>query len=227
MMAGYLFDTHIHTAESSPCSDLTAEETVQAYHAAGFSGFCVTDHYNERCFAQWGFSTWTETVDALLSGYRRAAECGAALGMDILLGTEIYLAGLRNEFLLFGLTEAFFYEYPNLHTYAAADFRRLMDEHGFLVFKAHPYRGKSSPADSWFLDGAEVLNWSQTKDPHNDMAAAYARAHNLYVSAGSDCHAPEDVGRHGICTDERIQTMAQLVAALQSPETKLYTKMEA
>jgi len=226
-MGGFLFDTHIHTAESSPCSDLTAEETVQAYHAAGFSGLCVTDHYNERIIAQWGFSSWRETADAMLLGYRRAAECGARLGMDILLGAELHLDGSKNEYLLYGLTEAFFYEYPNLHTYTQEDLRSLMDAHGVLIFQAHPYRGASLPAEPWFLDGMEVLNWSQMRDPHNDMAEAYARVHKLLVSAGSDCHDLLDVGRHGIITGEKIQNMAQLLAALQSPETMLYTMMEA
>ena len=227
MTGGFLFDTHVHTAESSPCADLTAEETVQAYHAAGFSGFCVTDHYNARVFERWGFPTWKETVDELLSGYRRAAECGAALGMVILPGAEIRFPGSINDYLLFGLTEEFLYAYPDLHTYAPADFRRLMDAHGILVFQAHPCRGKSRPAEPWFLDGMEVLNWSQTQNPNNDKAADYAREHGLHVSAGSDCHEEGDPGRHGILTDTRMQTMEQLLAALQSPATRLYTKTEA
>jgi len=225
-MDGFLFDTHIHTAESSPCGVLSAEETVRAYHAAGYSGLCITDHYNAPYFAQWGCPTWNETADRLLLGYRRAAECGAKLGMDILLGTEIRFVGSPNDFLLFGLTEAFFYEYPNVHTYAPEEFCRLMNARGVLVFQAHPFRTMCSVAEPIMPDGIEVINGNPRHNSWNEKAAAYARAHGLYVSAGSDCHQIEDVGQNGIITNTRIWDLDQLIDALKSPETRLYTATE-
>lgn len=48
--AAYLYDTHVHTSESSPCGRLNAQETVRLYSQAGFSGFCITDHYTRDFF---------------------------------------------------------------------------------------------------------------------------------------------------------------------------------
>jgi len=217
-MEEFLFDTHVHTAESSPCGVLTAEETVHAYHRLGFSGFCVMDHY---C-PDYGYSK----MDDILKGYRRAVKCGRKFGMDILLGVELRVRGALNDYLLIGLTEEMLYDNPRLCDYTLADVYDFTQEHGVLVFQAHPFRSSCTPAPPQFLDGMEVINGNPRHNSRNDRAVAYAKEHGLYVSAGSDCHQIEDAGRNGIITKERIRNLDQLKAALMSPETRLYTMEE-
>ena len=37
-MKGYLFDTHVHTAESSACGEVAAEGVVARYRSLGYNG---------------------------------------------------------------------------------------------------------------------------------------------------------------------------------------------
>jgi len=44
----YLYDTHIHTVETSPCGRIPAAETVDYYAAHGYSGLVITDHLHSE-----------------------------------------------------------------------------------------------------------------------------------------------------------------------------------
>ena len=213
-MEGFLFDTHVHTAESSFCGVLGAEETVRLYRDAGFSGICVTDHYCPTYGHQ--------KLKDILKGYHRAAQCGRELGVDVLLGIELRLRGSLNDYLLFGVTEDFLRAYPRLCEYTMAEMSALMRANDVLVFQAHPFRTMCQAASPQYLDGVEAVNGNPRHNSRNGMAADYARAHGLYASAGSDCHQLEDAGRNGIITTERIRNLDMLKEALKSPETRLY-----
>jgi len=213
-METYLFDTHVHTSESSYCGVMSAEETVRQYHAAGFSGLCITDHY---C-ASYGYTK----INEVLKGYRRALKCGRKLGMDILLGVELRLPGSLNDYLLFGVTESFLRNNPGLLELNPAEAYKLLHKNDILVFQAHPFRTMCSPADPRFLDGIEIANGNPRHNSHNDKAADYARKHKLFASAGSDCHQIEDVAALGIRTTQRIRSMDMLKEVLVQNAFEVY-----
>lgn len=75
-MKGYLFDTHVHTAESSACGEVAAEGVVARYRSLGYNGIIVTDHVNAYNFSKLG-STYNEQAENWLKGYRTAKAAAA------------------------------------------------------------------------------------------------------------------------------------------------------
>ena len=129
----YKFDTHVHTAETSPCGNLTAADTIALYKKAGYSGLCITDHYYQGYFESLEAHSWTERMDQYLIGYRCARQAGEMAGMTVLLGAELRLEGSNNDYLLFGVTEQFLYDFPELYRYDMPCLRPLLREHHIQI----------------------------------------------------------------------------------------------
>ncbi|HOJ47807.1 MAG TPA: PHP domain-containing protein [Bacillota bacterium] len=212
----YKFDTHVHTAETSPCGKISAAETVRLYKEAGYSGICITDHYTKWLFESFRKTDWKEAVDRYLEGYRSAKEYGDRHGMDVLLGAEVLIDGTSNDYLLFGLSEEILYDYPRLYAYAPEELSAFAKKHNLLLFQAHPFRSYVTAENPLFLDGVEVFNGNPRHDSRNDLALRFAQESNLLMSGGSDFHQVEDVGRSGIMTDIRIKDAKTFVEVLKS-----------
>ncbi len=212
----FRFDTHVHTSEVSPCGQISAEDTVKFYVCAGFSGICITDHYYRKSFDTWNSRDWNDTAEKYLSGYRAARKAGARKNLDVLLGAEIMFDGSPNEYLLYGVTEEFILRNPRLYEYPMKDFWALAKKNDILIYQAHPFRKNLTREDPRFLDGVEVINGNLRHESHNEQALEFARVRELPGLGGSDCHKPEDVGKSGIITKERIRDMDALKAVLRA-----------
>ena len=73
-MKEYRWELHLHTLESSRCARSRAADMVEAYHALGFEGIVVTDHFvngNSRAPA---VAPWKTRIDGFLAGYRALAD---------------------------------------------------------------------------------------------------------------------------------------------------------
>jgi histidinol phosphatase-like PHP family hydrolase len=217
----YKFDTHVHTSETSPCGHISAAETIRLYKEAGFSGVCITDHYNRRYFEAWKLGNWEETVKRYLTGYHNAKEYGDKNGFVVLLGTELKLDDSPNEYLLFGITEDFLYNYPQLYIYKINELKKLAENNGIMIFQAHPFRPNLTRENPLYIDGAEVVNGNLRHNSHNDMALEFALKNNLLMTGGSDCHEIEDVGKSGIITEERIDSAKILLRILKTGSMKV------
>jgi len=217
----FKFDTHIHTSETSHCGEISAKETVRLYKEAGYDGICITDHYYKSYFENMGNISWEEKIDIYLKGYKNACTEGERVNLNIILGTEITFVGSPNDYLIFGVTEEFLFENPELYSYNMSDFRKLIDKYGMLIYQAHPFRPYITPQLPIFLDGIEVYNANPRHNPRNELAYKYALDNNLKMSSGSDCHQAGDVGRGGIITEERITTSEELINILISKQIEL------
>ncbi len=208
----YRYDTHVHTKEVSPCGKVQAEEMIRLYNQAGFQGFLVTDHYYNGFVDQF-HGSWKEVIDNYLIGYRTAKKAGHKLGMDILLGMELRFDGSVSDYLVYGFDEEFLYDNPYLNRLDLASFRELIknEDKPILVFQAHPYRKNIPPVQPELLDGIEAFNNHPRHDSSNDKAYALGLSHGLYLSAGSDAHQMQDVGRGGIGLTKRIQSAHEFV----------------
>ncbi len=215
------YDLHIHSSQVSLCAHLPAEDMVRRYKDAGYAGFVLTDHYNRPYMDSFGLEDWEQKAECFLSGYRAARSVGEEIGFTVLLGMELQLGGSSNEYLLYGLTEAFLKAHPSLYEMDLVTLRTLCDENGILIVQAHPYRSNMTRAMPGFLDGMEVFNANPRHNSRNEMALQYATQHNLLQTSGSDAHEPEDVGRGGILVSEPIQTVEQLVSVLKSGAYRL------
>ena len=207
----YFYETHFHTAESSRCGKSAAADMVDACKAAGYTGIFVTDHH-------WGGNTrtdrnlpWEEWVDGFTAGYYAAKKRGDEIGLDVWFGWESGFMG--TEFLVYGLSPEWMKAHPEIRTAARPGWPEVEDPltpekqyalihaAGGMVMLAHPYREEPYIPEIRlfpdFVDGVEAINAthsnpmskSHTSPEYNKRAWAYAKAHDLPVTAGSDIHS--------------------------------------
>ncbi|SFL36275.1 PHP domain-containing protein [Halanaerobium salsuginis] len=222
-MKNHNTELHAHSAETSRCGLVAADELVKKYSEAGYSTVVLTDHYYERFFVKFRQQSWSEKLAKYLKGYRTACQTAKEIGLNILLGLEIRFINQKNEYLVYGLTEKFLRENPELHKKNLSELRKLVDQQPdpVLIFQAHPYRRGMKPVAIDLLDGLEVYNGNPRHDSHNQQALAFARDNGLKMVSGSDFHQLEDLARGGITTEKEIKNSKQLIEVLKTNNYQL------
>lgn len=228
----YLYETHLHTSESSACARSTGEEMARACREYGYTGIFVTDH-------NWGGNTatdrclsWEEWVDTFAKGYEHARAEGEKIGLDVFFGYEAGYCG--TEFLIYGIDAAWMKAHPQLLEATVEEQYRLVHAAGGLVMHAHPYREADYIHEirlypQW-VDGVEGINAAHSNPcnpeyahPQFDSRAiAYARANNLPMSAGSDIHNTHLLGG-GVAFRRRLSSAADYVQAVLTGEDYVLT----
>ncbi len=210
----YLIDMHVHTAETSRCGMVAAQELVMYYHNIGYQGLIITDHYYRPFFEKIVGCTWEEKIQRFLKGYHSALKIGEDVGMQIFLGMEIQFEENPNDYLIYGIDEAFLIENPNLYSLGLKKFRSLTKDQGIMIFQAHPFRVGLVPAEASLLDGVEVYNGNQRHNSHDHLAVDFAREHHLLALSASDYHQEEDLGQGGIVLSTPVKdwhTLSQVL----------------
>ena len=215
----YKTELHAHTCEVSPCADLTVEEVTERYIAVGYTTLVLTNHYCDYVIDNAG-ETWEEKIGHYLSAYRAMKEY-AGDRLHILLGCELRFTENFNDYLVFGMTEDFLKEYPELHKMTLKTFSELSRRMGFLLVQAHPFRNRMTVMPPKYLDGIEVFNGHHGHDSRNQLADAYARRYHLLRTSGSDFHHVSSVESAGILTSDPVTSMEQLVEILKSGDCEL------
>lgn len=228
----YLYETHLHTSESSACAQKPGAEMARACKEYGYTGIFVTDH-------NWGGNTavdrtlpWEEWVEQFFKGYEHAKAEGDRLGLDVFFGYEAGYNG--TEFLIYGLTKQWMKEHPELQAASIEEQYELVKQGGGLVVQAHPYR------EEWYIpqirlfpdyvDGVEGINATHSNpkstahnDPKfDDRAVAYANKKGLPMSAGSDIHSTNLFGG-GVAFARKLRSVADYVQALKGGEDYVLT----
>lgn len=217
----YQFETHCHTAETSPCGFLSAAEAVDGIKAAGYAGTFITDHFYSRFFdrPEMAGLSWREKAGRYLAGYRAAKRRGSQVGLRVFLGLEVQPEGSPYEFLIFGPDEAFIMEAGPFYKLPIADLYSLMHEHGFLVFQAHPFRFGLSPENPAFFDGIEIVNSQTRNKSRNKLSLRFAYEHDVMVIAGGDVHMSEDIGKSGIMLPGDVDDVSAFIAFYKQVRT--------
>jgi len=224
-MTQYQTETHCHTMEVSPCSRIPAKYLVEGYAAAGYGYLFVTDHYHPNTFQHMRGKTWAEKVDEYLSGYT-LAKAYAPVGLHVMPAMEVTInyesrEQFGTDFLVYGADREFLVEHPRLFDLDYEAFYQLMQENGFLVFQAHPFRYGLSPVMPICYDGVEAVNAHPRCFSYNKKAIQFASEHDVYIISGSDAHAEEDIGRGGVMLPGGIETPMDFVQYIKengSPE---------
>lgn len=228
----YLYETHLHTSQSSACAHNTGWEMAKAAHEAGYAGIIVTDH-------NWGGNTcvdrslpWEEWVDKFAEGYRDAKRYGDGHDFDVFFGYEAGYGG--TEFLIYGVSPQWMAAHPELRAASVEEQFALVHEAGGMVIHAHPYR------EEWYIprirlypehvDGVEGINATHSSPlstSHNDpaydaRAMAYAREHDLPMTAGSDIHSTRLFGG-GMAFRRRLTSVEDFCEAVRSREDRILT----
>lgn len=204
-------EMHMHTSEVSPCAKRKALEGIRDYKEVGYDGVVITDHFNDYVLESFTGND-RERVGRYLEGYYRAQEAGATLELKVLFGIETCLKGSQDDFLIYGVTPEFLYEYPRLYEMSLEKLYESVHQVGGLVIQAHPFRGYCQIRDPKFLDGIEVFNGNPRHDSRNHLAIEFMTKHSkLIKTSGSDYHEMDDVARGGmeftmdICSEKSLK----------------------
>jgi predicted metal-dependent phosphoesterase TrpH len=217
-----LYDTHVHTAEVSPCGKVPAREMVRLYRKAGYDGIVITDHFTSRLSRDRPGMSWSGVVDDFLEGYRLAESEGRKVGLNVLWAIELTPdQGPTGDFLVYGLDEDFLRGTPQLISAGMYGFRDLVDGREALVYQAHPFREGHTLAPVELLDGIEVINSNPRHTHDNEKAAHTATANGLAALAGSDAHRPEDVGGAGILLPRDPVSIGDFVSLLKDRKAEI------
>lgn len=200
-MEKFLYETHLHTSEASACGMLTGAEQARKFKEAGYTGIVVTDHFIGGNTAIDRSLPWEAWVEGLCKGYESAREEGDKIGLQVFFGWESGYQG--TEFLIYGLDKQWLLDHPEIRDCSIQRQYELVHAGGGIVIHAHPFRVEPYiPQIRLFpdyVDAVEAINAAHSsiysrshKNPvWNDEAMAYAREHDLPVTAGSDQHKPD------------------------------------
>lgn len=217
-------ETHCHTRETGPCGRVPADYLVKAYLQENYRYLFITDHMHEKVMEDQHSKdvSWEARVDTYLKGYRTAKKAAQDTGLVVMLAMEVTLKGQDcRDFLVYGADENFLYQHPFFYCCEYEDFYKLVQEHGFLSFQAHPYRYGGKPIEPVCYDGIEIFNAHPRHLSQNHKAMEYATEKGLYMIAGSDVHAEEDIARGGVMLPDGIGSGADFVRFIKesgSPE---------
>lgn len=218
------FELHAHTSECDLVADLSGAELVRLYHAKGYRGIVITDHYFSL-FYKWfrdelATATHKETVKRYLRGYYAAREEGERLGFTVLCGAEVRFDHTVNDYLIYGLEEQDFFDLPLLNTLHSVDELLVTLPDRAVVVQAHPFRNGMTVTDPSNLFGLEVYN-GRTDSFRNQMAKEYAAHYGRAMTSGSDTHRRKDLAKGGIETAHSIHCAQDLVQVLRSGQYQL------
>ena len=213
-------ELHAHTSEVSPCGHVTAPEVADRFIKEGYSSLVITNHYSAYIINNLT-GTWREKMDYYMHPYYLMRE-HAGDRLHVILGCELRFEGNINDYLIYGITEEFLRENPDLHKMSLRSFAPLARENGFLVVQAHPFRNGIEIVPPELLDGMETFNGTPSYDGRNTIADAWAKRYDLIRTSGSDFHNPDQFGTGGILTSAAIRTGEELVAVLKSGDYTLH-----
>lgn len=217
----FKYDMHVHNLEVSPCGHVPAQEVVRLYKEAGYSGICITDHFNDHVYNFLKGTSWKDYIDKFLKGYRIALSEGKNLDLFVSFGLEMKLDGSSNEYLIYGVTEDFLYRNPDLYKLDIFSFSKLIHDSGLLIYQAHPFRPGMFLTDRGLLDGIEGYNGNMRQTSRNDEVLNYAKKNSIPTISGSDFHQLEDLARGGILAENKITSDDMLLSVLRNKEYEL------
>ena len=204
MNTQFLYDTHIHTIEVSPCGKIHAAETVDAYAAQGYAGLVITDHFHNQ-FLEIADTehNWDLVIDRYMAGYRAAKKRGDEIGFNV-------------------IDEAWLRAHPYVICQSARDFfKRYRDE--VLVMHAHPFRDGNMTVFEDSVHGIELINTNPRHNNWPERALELCKRHpEYYRQAGSDMHRTEDRCRAGIITNAPIRDSYEYADLIRSGNFELY-----
>lgn len=216
----FLTELHCHTATVSACAKGLPGEMAEHYIKLGYDAVVLTEHLSATTFrkATVGDLTeapWDEKIDYYMQGYH-ALRAAAGGRLAVIFGCELRRVADGNDFLLYGIDEAFLRAHPDLYDYKVSALREAVHEAGGMLIQAHPFRNGRRIVDPALLDGIEIFNGGVSNENRNDIAAIWAEHFGLLGTAGSDYHR---VGGYncltGILTDTPIRCGADLVRHLR------------
>lgn len=226
-MSQFIYETHCHSREGSACAQSNGADLVHAYKNKGYSGLIMTDHFFYGNTAVPTDLSWEERVAQFMYGYENALNAATSINQledtsfSVFFGWEYNFFG--SEFLIYGLDQEFLLAYPQMLKWSITTFFDYVHEAGGFITHAHPFRQagyiKQIRLYPEKVDAVEVVNKSHTNPSFNKKALAYANAHNLLKSSGSDTHSIYNINGGGLIFSRQMLTIHDLLEAFRNGES--------
>ncbi|MDR1931106.1 MAG: histidinol-phosphatase [Treponema sp.] len=215
----FLYETHLHTVESSACGVSPGADYIQPYLDRGFTGIMVTDHFfNSNCVADRRLP-WAEWVKRYCAGFENAREEGARRGLDVFFGWEETFDG--DDYLIYGLDKEWLLEHPEMVRWTREEQFREVRRYGGCVVHAHPFRQHyyihTVHLAPYCIDAVEAANAGNNDPAYDALGLEYARILGLPAVAGSDIHDAEDLKTaepYGVGFAEKLTSINDYVRIL-------------
>lgn len=220
-------DLHTHCKPVSCCASLQPEEMAELFKKNGIDALVMTNHYHPgHCGA---ISPDLDVQKRVyVETFRRCKAKGDEIGLKVFFGAELKLVREPNEpeFLLYGISEELFLSTYPLYCMSQKELFDFCNEHDILMVQAHPYRSEQgyAPADMNYVHGVEIFNPHIVFETRFEDALALAKQHSLLKTAGSDFHAPEQVGMAYIVAPDGINDQFMLRDYLKKGNLAVYGK---
>ena len=223
MITKHLYDTHVHTIETSPCGKLHAAETVEWYASHGYTGLVITDHLHKQFLDTAGADHgWDILIDKYCQGYRAALQKGNEIGFTVIFGAEMRFEDNDNDYLIYGIDENWLRQHPYVICQSARDFFQKY-HNDVLIIQAHPYRDGNINVFEDSIHGIELINTNRRHNNYPDRALDLCKKHPEYFrQAGSDTHRAEDRCLAGIETEQNIHNSFEFADLIRSGNYCLY-----
>lgn len=217
-----MYETHLHTSETSACSMKSGAEQVRIYKEAGYAGIIVTDHFFNGNSAIPSDLPWENRVDLFCKGYENAKEEGDNIGLSVFFGWESNYRG--TEFLIYGMDHEWMRNHPEILSWSMEEQYHNIHEAGGYVVHAHPFRIRPYIKEIRlfpdFVDAVEVYNVGNRNIGFDKKANEYAMKHNLPAFAGTDAHGDEEE-RSGMVFERPIDSIQDFIINVKSGDYRL------
>ena len=158
-----------------------------------------------------------DPVEAYLEDFQIAREEGERRGIRVLLGAEYRFTECMNDYLVYGVDEAFLRETVNHLDMGIEAFYRKYHRQSLLILQAHPFRNGMTLANPECLDGIETMNLHQDHNSRVAIAIRYAWEKKFpVVTIGTDLHHIGHEGTSALRTRVLPENESQLVELLRS-----------
>ncbi|MCL1900941.1 MAG: PHP domain-containing protein [Firmicutes bacterium] len=228
------FSMHIHTQMRSPCGKVEPKKIVRLYKEKGYDGIIITDHYMKWIFAMNNMDSNAQKFQFFIEGYRETLKYGKEQNLMVFLGMELNLCKYNklnstypvHEFLLYGLSESFIKEHPDLYELTQKELFELCNKNDILMIQAHPFRPKTAVADPEYMHGVEIVNKNKRHDSFDALAQSFCAAHNLISVASDDFHEEEDAGQIAMLFPNDTTSMKKIVQYLREKNYQILETTE-
>jgi len=215
----YLYETHLHTSQSSACGISMGREYIKRYLDLGYAGIMVTDHFFRGNCAVDRSLPWRRWVERYCRGYEDALEEGTRRGLDVFFGWEETFDG--DDYLVYGLDREWLLEHPEIRYWTRKEQFDEVRRNGGCVVQAHPFRQhyyiSCVHLSTGCVDAVEAANSGNNEQSYDALAYMYAKKLGLPVTAGSDIHRAEGISADtvfGVYLDKKMETIGDYVRAI-------------
>ena len=218
----YLYELHLHTAESSLCGKVSGAAHARYYQALGYDGICVTDHFLNGNAVRFPHLPWREQIDRFEAGYLAAKAEGERIGLKVFFGWENSIDS-GAHLLTYGPDADFLRAHPEIMTLPFPEYAALVHAHGGVIIQAHPFRlasyVKVLQLDPRSTDAVEVDN-ACNDERANRLAAYYAEQFGLPAAAGSDNHTDRLDRYAAVASPVALDSIGRLMRAILDGKTE-------